>query len=481
MSTSTFAGLAGLLVALFLWLRKSKASTGSLPPGPKPLPLVGNIKDLTTKELWLLATRWSKQYGDVVYLHVFGQGLVFLNSPEAASDLMDKRGSIYSDRPPSVMAGELCNCKNMVGFMRYGDQLTRQRKIMHKALGAPAISTYHPLITIETSAFLRRLIADPSNYMKITRRYSGGIILLLTYGYEAISENDEFLKQGQDSLDLLANEVASCCFKHKAAKWRAQLEEFVDKPYEYVKNVMKSGDYNPSFTAMMLEEREGDVSPEFEFDLKWTGNSMYGGGLDTVGILSARNGQAVTIYRCSPLLLLFLLIIMEYPEVLEKAQREIDTIVGSDRLPTFEDRPRLPYVEAILQELWRWSVPVPLGLPHRLMEDDVYKGMHIPKGSLIFCNLWAMTRDENIYSEPVQIRSRTQCPGMHLADSSVWLLIVCMMATLNIKKLLDENGKVIEPNYTFDNSIFRTPSSFQCDIRPRSEKALVLIKQSEVI
>lgn len=49
----------------------------------------------------------QRSTGDVVYLHVFGQGLVFLNSPEAASDLMDKRGSIYSDKPPLVMAGEL--------------------------------------------------------------------------------------------------------------------------------------------------------------------------------------------------------------------------------------------------------------------------------------------------------------------------------------------------------------------------------------
>ena len=144
--------------------------------------------------------------------------------------------------------------------MRYGDQLKRGRKIMHKALGPPAIPTYYPLITIETSAFLRRLIADPLNYMKITHRYSGGLTLLLIYGYEAISEDDEFLKQGEASSDLLANEVASgggiwpvdvlpflqhlpdflpgMSFKRKAAKWRPQLEAFVDKPYEYVKNAM---------------------------------------------------------------------------------------------------------------------------------------------------------------------------------------------------------------------------------------------------
>ncbi len=46
--------------------------------------------------------------GDVVYIHVFGQGLVFLNSPEAVNDLLDKRGSVYSDKPQLVMVGELC-------------------------------------------------------------------------------------------------------------------------------------------------------------------------------------------------------------------------------------------------------------------------------------------------------------------------------------------------------------------------------------
>lgn len=55
----------------------------------------------------------------------------------------------------------------------------------------------------------------------------------------------------------------------------------------------------------MLEEGAGDISPEFEFDLKWTGNSMFGGSLDTVSILTARNGQIASFYRCSPLLCTF--------------------------------------------------------------------------------------------------------------------------------------------------------------------------------
>ena len=61
-SSSILAALGCLLVALFMWFRKAKASA-SLPPGPKPVPLFGNIRELTTKELWLPAHQWAKQYG----------------------------------------------------------------------------------------------------------------------------------------------------------------------------------------------------------------------------------------------------------------------------------------------------------------------------------------------------------------------------------------------------------------------------------
>ncbi|KIJ33064.1 hypothetical protein M422DRAFT_265094 [Sphaerobolus stellatus SS14] len=105
MVDSTIIALGTLVFALFIWFRRSKG--GPLPPGPKPMPFLGNIKDLTTKELWLPAREWAKQYGDVVHLHVGPISLIFLNSPEACFDLLDKRGSIYSDKPQLTMSGEL--------------------------------------------------------------------------------------------------------------------------------------------------------------------------------------------------------------------------------------------------------------------------------------------------------------------------------------------------------------------------------------
>ena len=71
-----------------------------------------------------------------------------------------------------------------------------------------------------------------------------------------------------------------------------------------------------------------------------------------------------------------------HPEVRRKAQEEIDRVIGNAHLPAFNDRPSLPYVEAVYHELMRHSPPLPLGVPHSLMEDDVYEGHFLPKGSI---------------------------------------------------------------------------------------------------
>ncbi|KAG5643437.1 hypothetical protein DXG03_000945, partial [Asterophora parasitica] len=270
-----------------------------------------------------------KAQGDVVYLHVLGQGLVFLNSPEAAFELLDKRGSIYSDKPSLMMAGELCGCKNMVrvlhwyadpsynrahdfdpaqvAFTGYGDQSKRQRKIMHKAFGLSAIPSYNPLLQSETHAFLRRIIGSPESYVAHTRRYAGALTLKVVYGYEPLAYEDKFIALAEECVDILANEIASgggiwpvdifpslqylptwapgSAFKVKAAKWKAKMEEFVDKPYEYMKNSIKSGTFKPSFCSTLLDD-DSKTSEEFEFDLKWTANSMYSASMDTVRRIS---------------------------------------------------------------------------------------------------------------------------------------------------------------------------------------------------
>jgi cytochrome P450 len=80
-----------------------------------------------------------------------------------------------------------------------------------------------------------------------------------------------------------------------------------------------------------------------------------------------------------------------HPDVQRKAQSEIDAVVG-DRLPTISDLPQLPYTEAIVKELFRCNLVLPLGVPHVLREDDIHDGYVIDKGTLVFANIWYALR-----------------------------------------------------------------------------------------
>jgi cytochrome P450 len=83
----------------------------------------------------------------------------------------------------------------------------------------------------------------------------------------------------------------------------------------------------------------------------------------------------------------FILLMVVYPDVQEKAHAELDALIGCDRLPTFDDQASLPYIEALIKELHRFHPVVNL-VPHSPMVDDEYKGHRIPRKSWVMCNVW---------------------------------------------------------------------------------------------
>lgn len=150
---------------------------------------------------------------------------------------------------------------SQVAFTPYGDQSKRQRRLMHKAFALSRIPSYYPLMSTATTTFLRDLISSPSDYLAHVRRYGGSLTLNVVYGYEVTSNEDAFLSMAEECVNALANEIASTgsiwlvdlfpslaripswaeglpgmSFKRKARKWKKMMEDFVDGPFEYVKN-----------------------------------------------------------------------------------------------------------------------------------------------------------------------------------------------------------------------------------------------------
>lgn len=256
------------------------------------------------------------------------------------------------------------------------------------------------------------------------------------------------------------------------------MERFVDAPFAWTRAQVAAGTAVPSFVSTVLDQDGKALAREAEHDLKWTANSMYSASLDTTTTTVAA----------------LLLALLNNPDVLKTAQAELDSVVGPDRVPGFEDRAALPYVDAVLAETFRHAPPVPLGLPHRLSEDDTYAGARLPKGSLVFGNAWYMSRDPAAYPDPELFDptrflgptpapdprayvfgfGRRRCPGAHLIEDSLWLLLAGLLHTFAIMPERDDEGGEVGREVAYENPVFRTPSAFPVVLRVRSgREALV--------
>lgn len=152
---------------------------------------------------------------------------------------------------------------------------------------------------------------------------------------------------------------------------------------------------------------------------------------------------------------IFVIAMLHFPDVLSKAQAEVDAVVGRARLPAFSDESSLPYTRALVSELFRWRPIGPLVNPHIASQDDTYDGMHVPPGASLWVNLQAISRNETIYPEPEQFRperflaeddsftrkdelavfgyGKRRCPGDQLALKIVWMGVVTMLWAVDIE------------------------------------------------
>ena len=180
----------------------------------------------------------------------------------------------------------------------------------------------------------------------------------------------------------------------------------------------------------------------------------------------------------------------------QRAQEEIDRVVGAGRLPNFEDRENLPYVGGIVKESWRWNPVGPMGLAHKSEEDIIYGEYLIPKGSYLLPSLWWFLHDPKDYSDPHTFKperylaplsepdpsdvafgyGRRSCAGRFFADASVYIAIVQMLAAFRIRKDLDAHGNEIPVKLEAIPGMVNRPKDFKFKIEPRSPRHVDLLR-----
>lgn len=199
---------ASVLLLGFVAVRVSRQHKLSRPPGPPGLPILGNVLDWTSHEMWRRVYLWGKKYGecllrcprrqdeaddeplgDMVYVKVFGMSVLFLNSHEAVNELLHKRGALYSDRAHLVLACDMYVTLNgrtqvtdssffnyragfgdIVPLTRYGEKFKLERRLMNQALGFSVLEKWQPFVAKEAHLLLSSLMAEPQSYLAHFKR-----------------------------------------------------------------------------------------------------------------------------------------------------------------------------------------------------------------------------------------------------------------------------------------------------------------------
>lgn len=198
----------------------------------------------------------------------------------------------------------------------------------------------------------------------------------------------------------------------------------------------------------------------------WT-KALMGGktarGLDEVSLLyDAAILNNASLDTTAQTLEMFVMAAVTNPDKMKIAQEDLDRVIGRDRIPAMEDEKDLPYLSAVVEEVLRWRPIAIGGVPHSNLQDDVYMGYRIPKGSVVIPNVWSINMDEKVYKDahlflperwvdndslPAHAGfgfGRRLCMGEHIARNAMFLMVSRLLWAFDIEKGLDDAGNEIE-------------------------------------
>jgi cytochrome P450 len=302
---------------------------------------------------------------------------------------------------------------------------------------------------------LKHLLDEPDAFWQEVSRYSGSVTFSMLLGCR-FDRSDAFIPQqiGKKmqlffanirpgawlvdwipALDILPDIFAP--WRKQAVAIREQIMPFYRVFDHQMKERVENGTAPDCFVAQLLQEQRGKRTwSEIEYSHL------------IAELLTAGTETTATTMQW------FFKVAVLHPDPMRRAQEEIERVVGRQRLPTWEDQAKLPYLKALIEELHRWATATPMAFLHATSEADTYRGKYIPKGATVVANVYAIHQNPAYYPEPDKFIperflddpnleqfafgiGRRECPGQHVADASLYIGISRILWTFNIKPKLD--------------------------------------------
>ncbi|KAJ6679036.1 CYTOCHROME P450 81E8 [Salix purpurea] len=458
-----------VFLSLYIITRHFLDKIKNFPPAPFPsLPIIGHLH-LLKKPIYRTLSKISSKHGPVILLQLGSRRQLVVSSPSIAEECFTKNDVVFANRPRLLVAKHLAYNSTSLAWAPYGDHWRNLRKIVSiEVLSAYRLQMLSSIRLEEVKAMIcglfrkqNQLLDMKTVFFELTLNIMMQMIAGKRYYGENVSDAAEakrfrgihaetFLLSGQTIIGDYIPWIKSKKMEKRLIECHIKRDSFMQYLIEQQRGKILETDCcvekKKNLIQVLLSLQQNE--PEYYTDdiIK---------GLILVLLLAGTDTSSTTMEWALSLLL-------NHPEVLEKAQIEIDEHVGHDRLMDEADLAHLPYLRSILNETLRMYPPAPMLVPHESSEECLVGGFRIPRGTMLSVNMWAIQNDPKLWPDPRKFRperfdnpegardgfklmpfgyGRRSCPGEGLALRVVGLalgsLIQCFEWQVGGGKMVD--------------------------------------------
>uniref|UniRef100_A0A286ZXG2 unspecific monooxygenase n=1 Tax=Sus scrofa TaxID=9823 RepID=A0A286ZXG2_PIG len=429
----------GLSCLLLLSLWKQSSGKGKLPPGPTPLPILGNILQLDIKDISKSLSNLSKVYGPVYTVYLGLEPAVVLHGYEVMKEALIAAGEEFSGRGHFPMAERvnkghgiifsngkiwketrrfsLMTLRNLgVGKRSIEEHIQEEARCLVEELrrtnASPCDPTFllscAPCNVICSIIFRNRFDYTDPNFLTFLGKFNENFRILNSLWIQACNNFPALI----DYLPGSHNKV----FKNFAYVKSYILEKV--KEHQASLDVNDPRDFIDCFLIKMEQEKHNHQMVFTLENLIATAVDLFRAGTETTST-TLRYG---------------LLLLLKHPDVTAKVQKEIDSVIERHRSPCMQDRIHMPYTDAVVHEIQRYIDLVPISVPHAVTRDIKFRNYLIPKGTTVLTSLTSVLRDDQEFPNPEVFD-----PGHFLDESGNFKKSDCFMpfSTDKIQKEMD--------------------------------------------
>ncbi|XP_073135862.1 nicotine N-demethylase CYP82E3-like [Henckelia pumila] len=432
-SISLISGIVLLFITILYVSRRRRNPENRLTPPqpPRAWPILGHLHLLGGDDHTCFTfSRLADKHGPVFGLRLGFQNAVVISSREAVMEAFTVRDKSFANRPRNSSGEHLVYDSSAFGFAN-GLYWRDMRKLVSSEVLSPrSIERRRNLRALEMDLSIKELHSlavknrNPVNLSQWTEQMTLNIIVKTLagkrYGRDpdgAVAEEvRRFRRLIGDITNLSGQFVLSDVIPFPLLKWVDSkghikkmkkvskeldgiLEEWID---EHLRRGKEVGDNEADFTDVLLsaiDERLEEIHGKTKMTIiKATIVNVILGGFDTTSVF----------------LLWALSLVVQHKEVMNLAQKEIDSKIGKQRWVQESDLNNLVYLQAIVKETLRLYPPLPLSVPHQAVEDSQLCGYFIPKGTTLFVNLWKLHRDTRFWVDPEKFQPERFLSGQLL-------------------------------------------------------------------